>query len=75
MAANQVGAHPGGHRSGGRSMIVDPWGVVLAEAEDGEGFVAADLDLARQQEIRAQLPVLAHRRPDVYGRAAEGVCA
>jgi deaminated glutathione amidase len=74
VAANQVGAHPGGHRSGGRSMIVDPWGVVLAEAEDGEGFVAADLDLARQQEIRAQLPVLAHRRPRVYGRV-EGVCA
>ncbi len=75
VAANQVGAHPGGqHRSGGRSLVVDPWGVVLAEAGEGEGFVAADLDLARQQEIRAQLPVLAHRRPEVYGRA-EGVCA
>jgi predicted amidohydrolase len=71
VAANQVGAHPGGHRSGGRSMIVDPWGVVLAQAGDGEGFVAADLDLARQQEIRAQLPVLAHRRPQVYGRPEE----
>jgi deaminated glutathione amidase len=71
VAANQVGAHPGGHRSGGRSMIVDPWGVVLAEAGDGEGFVTADLDLDRQQEIRAQLPVLAHRRPLVYGRAEE----
>jgi predicted amidohydrolase len=71
LAANQVGAHPGGHRSGGRSMIVDPWGVVLAEAGDGEGFVAADLDLDRQQEIRAQLPVLAHRRPQVYGRPEE----
>ncbi len=76
VAANQVGAHPGGHRSGGRSMVVDPWGVVLAEADggDGEGFVAADLDLDRQREIRAQLPVLAHRRPQVYGRV-EGVCA
>ncbi len=68
IAANQVGPHPGGHRSGGRSMIVDPWGVVLARAEDGERFVAADLDLARQEEIRAQLPVLAHRRPGVYHR-------
>jgi predicted amidohydrolase len=74
LAANQVGPHPGGHHSGGRSLIVDPWGVVLAEAGDGEGFVAADLDLARQQAIRAQLPVLAHRRPEVYGRL-EGVCA
>ena len=63
IAANQVGAHPGGHHSGGRSMIVDPWGVVLARADDGEGLIAADLDLDRQVEIRAQLPVLAHRRP------------
>ena len=66
IAANQVGHHPGGHHSGGRSMIVDPWGVVLARADDGEGFVAADLDLERQEEIRAQLPVLANRRPQVY---------
>jgi predicted amidohydrolase len=68
IAANQVGPHPGGHHSGGRSMIVDPWGVVLARAEDREGFVAADLDLDRQVEIRSQLPVLAHRRPQMYGR-------
>ncbi len=59
IAANQVGAHPGGHRSGGRSMIVDPWGVVLAQAPDGEGHIVAELDLERQAEIRAQLPVLA----------------
>ncbi len=71
IAANQVGSHPGGHHSGGRSMIVDPWGVVLARAEDHEGFVAADLDLDRQVEIRAQLPVLAHRRPRVYSQPQE----
>jgi predicted amidohydrolase len=71
IAANQVGPHPGGHHSGGCSMIVDPWGVVLASADDREGFVAADLDLDRQLEIRAQLPVLAHRRPQVYGSPAE----
>ncbi len=71
IAANQVGPHPGGHHSGGRSMVVDPWGVVLARANDHEGFVAADLDLDRQVEIRAQLPVLAHRRPQVYGRPQE----
>jgi deaminated glutathione amidase len=71
IAANQVGSHPGGHHSGGRSMIVDPWGVVLARADDRDGFVAADLDLDRQLEIRAQLPVLSHRRPQLYGSSVE----
>jgi deaminated glutathione amidase len=66
IAANQVGAHPGGNRSGGRSMIVDPWGVVLAQAQDREGHIVAELDLERQQEIRAQLPALANRRPSAY---------
>ena len=46
-AANQVGAHPAGQHSGGRSLIVDPWGVVLAQAADGEGHIVADLDLDR----------------------------
>jgi deaminated glutathione amidase len=66
VAANQYGAHPGGQRSGGRSMIVDPWGVVLAQAADGEGHIVADLDLERQQEIRARLPALANRRGAAY---------
>ena len=43
IAANQVGAHPGGSSSGGRSMIVDPWGVVLAQAPDRDGYVVAEL--------------------------------
>ncbi|HTU77927.1 MAG TPA: carbon-nitrogen hydrolase family protein [Solirubrobacteraceae bacterium] len=66
IAANQVGEHPAGQHSGGRSMIVDPWGVVLAQAPDGEGHVVADLDLERQREIRARLPSLANRRPSAY---------
>jgi predicted amidohydrolase len=66
VAANQIGPHPGGHRSGGRSMIVDPWGLVLAQAPDREGYVVADLDLERQLQIRAELPSLANRRPAVY---------
>jgi len=66
IAANQVGRHPGGHQSGGRSMIVDPWGLVLAQAPDQPGHIVADLDLARQLEIREQLPALANRRGDVY---------
>jgi deaminated glutathione amidase len=66
VAANQIGAHPGGHRSGGRSMIVDPWGIVLATAADREGHIVADLDLDRLAEIRHALPSLSNRRAEVY---------
>jgi predicted amidohydrolase len=66
VAANQVGEHAPGLRSGGRSMIVDPWGVVLVQAPDAEAVVVADLDFARQDEVRAKLPALEHRRTDVY---------
>jgi predicted amidohydrolase len=51
----------------GNSMIVDPWGEVLARADgESETFVAADLDLARQEEIREKLPSLANRVPGAY---------
>jgi len=66
VAANQVGEHAPGYRSGGRSMIVDPWGVVLAQAPDTETFVLAELDLERQAEIRRTMPSLANRRPAAY---------
>jgi predicted amidohydrolase len=66
VAPNQIGEHPGGTRSGGRSMIVDPWGVVLACAGDGEAVVVAELDLDHQREIRSRLPTLERRRPDAY---------
>ena len=66
IAANQVGSHPAGHRSGGRSMIVDPWGLVLAQAPDSECHIVAELDLERQHEIRTSLPSLANRRPAAY---------
>jgi predicted amidohydrolase len=62
VAANQVGEHPGGMRSGGRTMIVDPWGVVLAQLEEGEGTVVAELDRAAQERVRRELPALNHRR-------------
>jgi deaminated glutathione amidase len=66
IAANQVGEHAPGLRSGGRSMIVDPWGVVLAVAPDRETVITADLDLDQQDEIRRRLPSLANRRPPAY---------
>jgi len=66
VAANQIGEYLPGRRAGGRSMIVDPWGVVLAQASDAVGVIAADLDLERLAEIRATLPSLANRRPRAY---------
>ncbi len=71
VAANQIGEHAPGIRSGGRSMIVDPWGVVLATAPDSETFVVAELDLERQAEIRRTLPSLANRRAEAYRWPAE----
>jgi predicted amidohydrolase len=69
VAANQIGDHPGGYRSGGRSMIIDPWGLVLARAADAQTVAIADLDLESLREVRQRLPALANRRPDVYGWA------
>ena len=66
VAPNQIGEHPGGYRSGGRSMIVDPWGVVLACAPDSETAIVAELDRERLAEVRRRLPALTHRRPEVY---------
>jgi deaminated glutathione amidase len=66
IAANQVGEHAKGLRSGGRSMIVDPWGLVLAQAADSETVITADLDLDAQDAIRTRLPSLANRRAAAY---------
>jgi len=66
IASNQVGEHSQGIRSGGRSMIVDPWGIVLAQAPDKETFVIADLDLDRLEEVRRTMPSLANRQAGAY---------
>ncbi len=66
IAPNQWGEAPPHYNSFGRSAIVDPWGVVLATAPDGEGFVAAELDFAAQDRVRESLPSLANRQPDAY---------
>ena len=66
VAPNQIGEAPPHYRSYGRSAILDPWGVVLAQAPDEECFIAADLDLERQDRVRSTLPSLANRRPAAY---------
>jgi len=71
MAAGQVGTAEPHYDSWGHSMIVDPWGRILAQVEDGEGFACADLDLAELERIRESLPALANRRADAYGWPVE----
>ncbi len=72
VAPDQIGTHPPDYESYGASQIIDPWGDVLARApEAGDArpepcFVAADLDLDRQDEVRATLPSLANRVPSAY---------
>jgi len=62
IASAQGGVHPGGRRTYGDSLIIDPWGEVLARRAEGAGVVLADLDPARLAEVRRSLPALAHRK-------------
>jgi predicted amidohydrolase len=62
IAAGQTGDHDPGRSCYGHSMVVDPWGTVVARAVDGVGVVVADLALERVERIRAELPSLANRR-------------
>lgn len=62
MAPAQGGTHASGRRTFGHSMVIDPWGRVLAVQAEGESVVMATLDLDAQQRMRQQLPALSHRR-------------
>lgn len=62
VAPAQYGEHRRGRKSFGRSMIVDPWGVVLSQAPDGEGVIYAELNYARLTRLRQEMPCLRHRR-------------
>jgi predicted amidohydrolase len=62
LAPAQHGKHPKGRMTYGKSLIVDPWGDVLAQCSEGEGFATARLDFAAQDRVRASLPCLTHRR-------------
>jgi nitrilase len=61
LAAAQGGLHPGGRRTYGHSMLIDPWGVVVAERDEGPGIVIGDIDPERLSQVRRDLPALQHR--------------
>jgi predicted amidohydrolase len=62
LAAGQIGDHDPGRTCFGRSMVIDPWGTVVAQMPDDVGMITADLDLGRLERIRLELPSLANRR-------------
>src|SRR3954466_2395844 len=66
VAAAQIGETLPGRPAYGRSLIADPWGIVVAQAPDEETVIAAELDRAHLQNIRAKLPSLANRQPNAY---------
>lgn len=66
VAAGQCGTHASGRKTFGNSMIIDPWGRVLAQAGVEPGVIAATLDMDEIQELRARFPVHQHRRTDGY---------
>ena len=70
LAPGQFGAHAPAAQCYGHSVVIDPWGTVIAEASDAEGVVIADLDFAYLRKIRTQLPSLANRRPSAYRERA-----
>ena len=71
VAANQWGSFAEGKAAYGRSSIIDPWGVVLAQATDEDTVISAELDRARLDEIRRSLPALANRQSAAYQWPAE----
>ena len=62
LAPAQCGKHPLGRQTYGKSLIVDPWGDVIAQVSEGEGIAVVDLDFAYQDRVRAGLPCLSHRK-------------
>ncbi len=62
LASAQGGLHENGRRTWGHSLVIDPWGEVLADCPEGEGLAVADAALDRRDAVRQQLPALAHRK-------------
>lgn len=66
IAANQIGRHPNNIVSHGNSMILDPWGRVLAHASDDDNVIVAELDLGVLASVRSEMPLFMQRREDLY---------
>lgn len=62
LASAQGGTHPNQRRTWGHSMLIDPWGSVLTDLPEGEGFIVGTLSKEKINEVRSQLPALAHRK-------------
>jgi len=62
FAPAQCGEHPHGRLTHGHSLIVDPWGTVLADGGAAPGYIIAEIDLAKVDEVRRSLPSLTHDR-------------
>jgi len=73
LAATQGGLHENGRSTFGHSIIVSPWGEILAEAGEEPGVIFADLDLAASEEARARIPAIKHGREFEIEIAGEGV--
>lgn len=63
LAAAQSGRHENGRETFGHSLVISPWGHILAEASDGPGVIAADIDFAALEDVRHRVPSLQHDRP------------
>lgn len=66
VATGQTGKHPPGDWCYGHSMVVDPWGIVIATASDGIGIARATISTDRVDAVRRQIPSLLNRRPEAY---------
>jgi nitrilase len=69
VAPNQYGPDPQGTKRYGHSMIIDPWGKVLALRQEGNGIIYAQIDLESLKQVRNKLPCLRQRRKDMFSKA------
>jgi len=68
VAPAQFGGHDSRRQTYGHSAIIDPWGIVLAQAPERESVILGEFNAEYMKSIRARIPVFKHRRPDIYGK-------